>query len=110
LFTGIYSLCMLITGRLADVAQRDRLVIFSLVLWSLATLGTGLSISAPMFLFWRAVMGITESLYVSRALATIAVLHAGATRSRALAIHGSAQFAGIVGGDWYGGWVADHIG
>jgi MFS family permease len=101
---------MPLTGRLADVVRRDRLVIASLVFWSLATLGTGLSHSAPAFLFWRAVMGVTESLYVPAALATIAALHPGATRSKALAIHSTAQFAGIIAGGWYGGWAADHIG
>jgi len=110
LFIWVYSLCMPITGRLADLVRRDRLVISSLALWSLATLGTALSTSVPVFLFWRAVMGVTESLYVPAALATIAVLHPGGTRSKALAIHSSAQFAGIVAGGWYGGWAADHIG
>jgi MFS family permease len=110
LFLWVYSLCMPLTGRLADLVRRDRLVILSLVLWSLATLGTGLSGSVSAFLFWRAVMGVTESLYVPAALATIAILHPGATRSKALAIHSTAQFAGIVGGGWYGGWSADHIG
>jgi predicted MFS family arabinose efflux permease len=55
-------------------------------------------------------MGLTESLYVPAALAAIAVLHPGGTRSKALAIHSSAQFAGIIAGGWYGGWAADHIG
>jgi len=110
LFLWVYSLCMPLTGRMADRVRRDRLVIISLVLWSLATLGTALSTSAPSFLFWRAVMGVTESLYVPAALTTIAVLHPGTTRSKALAIHSSAQFAGIVIGGWYGGWAADHIG
>ena len=63
------------------------------------------------FLFWRAVMGVTESLYVPGGLGAIAVLHPGATRSRALrSIHSTAQFAGIVAGGWYGGWAGDHIG
>jgi MFS family permease len=110
LFIWVYSLCMPLTGRLADIARRDRLIISSLALWSLATLGTGLSTSVPVFLFWRTVMGITESLYVPAALAAIAVLHPGGTRSKALAIHSSAQFAGIIAGGWYGGWAADHIG
>src|SRR3984957_3217010 len=110
LFIWVYSLCMPLTGRLADVVRRDRLVISSLILWSLATLGTALSASVPAFLFWRAVMGITESLYVPAALAIIAALHPGATRSKALAIHNTAQFAGIIAGGWYGGWAADHIG
>src|SRR5215472_2950875 len=110
MFTWVYSLCMPVTGRLADRVRRDRLVVCSLVLWSLATLGTGLAASAGGFLFWRAVMGVTESLYVPAALAAIAVLHPGGTRSKALAIHSSAQFAGIIAGGWYGGWAADHIG
>jgi MFS family permease len=110
LFLWVYSLCMPLTGRLADVVRRDRLVIASLVLWSLATLGTALSASVPALLFWRAVMGITESLYVPAAYAIIAALHPGATRSKALAIHSTAQFAGIIAGGWYGGWTADHIG
>jgi MFS family permease len=110
LFIWVYSICTPFSGRLADVVRRDRLIISSLVLWSAATLGTALSTSASMFLFWRVAMGVTESLYIPAALATIAVLHPGATRSKALALHSSAQFAGIVTGGWYGGWAADHIG
>lgn len=109
-FIWVYSVCTPFSGRLADLTRRDRLIVSSLVLWSVATLGTGLSTSAPVFLFWRAVMGLTESLYMPAALISIAVLHSGATRSKALAIHSSAQFAGIVAGGWYGGWTADHIG
>lgn len=110
LFLWVYSLCMPVTGRLADLIRRDRLVLTSLLLWSLATLGTALSGTATSLLLWRAVMGVTESLYVPAALSIIAILHRGATRSKALAIHGSAQFVGIVAGGWYGGWAADHIG
>jgi predicted MFS family arabinose efflux permease len=43
------------------------------------------------------------------ALALIANFHPGATRLRALAIHGTAQFAGIVAGGWFGGWMADSV-
>jgi MFS family permease len=110
LFIWVYSICTPFSGRLADMVRRDRLIISSLVLWSAATLGTALSTSASVFLFWRVAMGVTESLYIPAALATIAVLHPGSTRSKALALHSSAQFAGIVTGGWYGGWAADHIG
>ncbi|MEO7142165.1 MAG: MFS transporter, partial [Bryobacteraceae bacterium] len=41
-FIWTYSLCMPFTGRLADLFRRDRIIIASIVLWSLATLGTGL--------------------------------------------------------------------
>ena len=100
-FTWSYSLSMPFAGRIADVVPRERLVVASLLLWSLATLGTGISRSVSSFLFWRAAMGITESLFMPAALALIATVHAEATRSRALAIFATAQFAGIFAGGWY---------
>jgi MFS family permease len=109
-FTWIYSVCMVGTGRLADLLRSDRVILCSLVLWSLATLGTALSGSAGVFLFWRAIMGVTESLYVPAALSLIVALHGSATRSRALGIHVTAQLAGIVAGGWWGGWATDRIG
>ena len=109
-FTWTYSVCMVGTGRVADLLRGDRVILCSLVLWSLATLGTALSGSAGVFLFWRAVMGVTESLYVPAALSLIVALHGPASRSRALGIHLTAQLAGIVAGGSWGGWAADRIG
>jgi MFS family permease len=110
IFLWVYSLSMPVTGRLADLYPRDRLILASLTLWSLATFATGMSHTVAALLFWRFMMGITESLYVPAALSIIAGLHTGSTRSRALSIHASAQFTGIALGGWYGGWTADHIG
>jgi len=107
IFIWVYSLCNPFVGRLADTFSRTKLIVVSIILWSLATLATGLAGSVTMFLAWRAVMGVTEALYVPPALGTIGTLHPGPTRSRALALHGSAQFAGIVAGSWFGGWMAD---
>ncbi len=109
-FLWVYALCMAVSGRIADIIPRDRIVIASLILWSLATMGSGTSASVGAFLIWRGVMGVTESLYVPAAVGLIASLHSGATRSRALSLHSTAQLSGIVAGGWYGGWAADHIG
>jgi MFS family permease len=109
-FIWVYSLCMPFMGRIADVLRRDRLVLASLLLWSLATFGTGLSSSVQTFLFWRAMMGITEALFMPAALGLVAVWHSGTTRSRALALFATGQFVGIAVGGWYGGWMADHTG
>ena len=110
LFVWSYALTMPLAGRLADIFRRDRLLIASLVLWSISTLGTALSGSVATFLGWRVMMGLTESLYFPAAMAILATLHPGPTRSRALSIHQSAQLLGIVAGGWYGGWAADQIG
>jgi MFS family permease len=109
-FNWVYCLAMPFAGRLADLVRRDRLVIGSMVLWSLATLGTGLSGSVITFLASRAAMGITEALFMPAALGLIANLHPRSTRSRALATFGTGQFVGIALGGWFGGWAADHAG
>ncbi|MBI2687947.1 MAG: MFS transporter [Acidobacteria bacterium] len=109
-FMWVYTLSMPIAGRLADVWRRDILLVSSLVLWSIATLGCGTASSESSFLAWRGVMGITESLYYPTALVAIANHYAEAARSRAMGIHQSAQFIGIILGGWYGGWAADNTG
>ena len=110
IFAWVYALCMPIAGHLSDRLRRDRMIVAGMALWSAATLGCGLSHSVFMFLLWRAVMGITESLYYPAAVSTLAAAHTGATRSKAMGIHQSAQMAGIVAGGSYGGWMADHAG
>ncbi|MGH9627562.1 MAG: MFS transporter [Bryobacteraceae bacterium] len=110
LFIFVYSGCSPIVGRLADIFRRERLVVISLLLWSLCTLATGMAGSVNAFLFWRAMMGVTEALYMPAALSIVAVVHTGSTRSTALAVHACGQMAGIVVGGWFGGWAADHWG
>jgi MFS family permease len=100
---------MPIAGRLADIFRRDRMIVASLALWSAATLACSFSGSVLVFLFWRAVMGITESLYYPAAVGTLGAAYPERVRSRAFGIHQSAQFAGLVAGGWYGGWMADRI-
>lgn len=110
IFIWVYSLSMPIAGRLADRYSPRLMIAGSIVLFSIATLGSGLSTSPAAFLFWRGAMGLTEALYFPAAAALLASLHTTATRSRALAIHQSAQFAGGAVGGWFGGWSADEVG
>ena len=109
-FIWTYSVGILISGKLADILPRPVLVLASLALWSLAILGSARSNSVSQFLFWRGAMGITEALYFPAAASLIAGFHTSVTRSRALAVHQSAQLVGGAAGGWFGGWSADHIG
>ncbi len=109
LFSWVYTLAMPFAGRLADRFRRDRLIVLSMVLWSVATLACGFANSLALFLAARIVLGLTQALYYPAAVGLLAAAHGDATRSRALGIHQSAQLAGIVIGGWYGGWMADHV-
>lgn len=109
-FLWVYTLSMPLAGKLADSFPRQTMVLLSLVLWSVATLGSGVAQSEGAFIGWRAAMGITESLYFPAAVALIASCYPDATRSRALGVHQAAQYFGVILGGWYGGWSADHVG
>jgi MFS family permease len=109
-FMWVYTLSMPIAGRLADIWRRDALLMSSLLLWSVATLGCGMAGSENSFLAWRGVMGVTEALYYPTALALLASHYPEGARSRALGFHQSGMFAGILIGGWYGGWAADNLG
>jgi MFS family permease len=109
-FTLVYSLTMPLSGWLADRFSRHRLVIASLLLWSGATAGTAIAASVETFLFWRAMMGVTEALFMPAALGMIAERHVNQTRSRALSLFATGQFVGTTLGGVLGGWMADHFG
>jgi len=106
IFIWVYGLGCVIAGQIADRYSKRRLVVISLVIWSLVTVATGFSTSAFMLLSLRAAMGISESLFMPAAIALTANAHAPGQRSRAVGLLTTAQIVGTVGGGWFGGWMA----
>jgi predicted MFS family arabinose efflux permease len=109
IFLWVYALCSPVTGQIGDRYSKRFLVVLSLVLWSLVTALTGLANSASTLLFLRALIGISESLFMPAALALTVSAHSPQTRSRALAILATAQLAGVVMGGWFGGFMAQNF-
>jgi len=108
LFLWVYGFGGLIAGQIGDRCSRKLLVVLSLVVWSVITAATGLATSALMLLALRALMGVSESLYMPSAIALTANAHAPENRSRAIAALTTAQVVGVVAGGWFGGWMGDH--
>jgi len=106
-FLWVYAFGCPIAGQLADRFSKRVLVVLSLVVWSAVTIATGFAASATMMLALRALMGISESLYMPTAIALTANAHPPELRSRAIATLTTAQIAGTVAGSWFGGWMAD---
>ena len=106
IFLWVYGLGCPIAGQIADRVSKRHLVVLSLAVWSIVTVATGLATSGFMLLWLRAGMGISESLYMSAAIALTANAHPPEKRSRAIAGLMTAQIAGTVGGAWFGGWMA----
>ena len=79
-FLWVYALCSPIAGQIGDRYSKKTLVVLSLFLWSGVTTLTGLSNSAFTLLSCRALIGITEALFMPAAVALTANAHSPATR------------------------------
>lgn len=106
-FLWVYAFGCPISGYLGDRFSKRLLVVLSLIVWSLVTIGTGLVTSAAMMLVMRGAMGVSESLYMSSAVALTANAYTAEKRSRAVSMLMTGQIAGTVAGSWFGGWMAD---
>ena len=108
-FLWVYGLCSPIAGQIGDRFSKRKLVALSLLLWSGVTALTGMSHSVTMVLVCRGLTGVTESLFGPAAVALLGNAHRPENRSRAFALYGTGQLAGIVVGGWYGGFVAQEF-
>ena len=108
-FLWIYGGLSPVAGFLADRFSRSRVIVGSLLIWSLATALTAYAQSWEQLLLSRVVMGISEACYIPAALALIADYHRGPTRSLATAIHMTGIFVGSALGG-LGGWIAERYG
>ncbi|MEI6465730.1 MAG: MFS transporter [Verrucomicrobiota bacterium] len=108
-FLWVYGLLSPFAGFLADRFSRSRLIIGSLLIWSLLTWLTGHARSFEELMVVRALMGASEAAYLPAALALIADYHRGPTRSLATGVHMMGLSVGsALGGA--GGWLAERHG
>ena len=106
-FLWVYAFGCPIAGQIGDRFSKRLLVVLSLVVWSIITVATGFAASGAILLALRAAMGVSESLYMSSAVALTANAHPPELRSRAVSMLMTGQIAGTVAGSWFGGWMAD---
>jgi MFS transporter, Spinster family, sphingosine-1-phosphate transporter len=107
LFKWVYAVLSPVGGYLADRYSRRHVIAGSLLVWSLVTWATGHVSGYQELLATRALMGVSEAFYIPAALALIADVHRGATRSRAVGFHQMGIYVGVIVGG-FGGYVADH--
>lgn len=105
-FLWVYGILSPFAGFLADRFSRSRVIIISLLVWSVVTLLTGFSKTFGELLTTRALMGISEACYIPAALALIMDYHRGSTRSLASGINIVGMMAGSSLG-FIGGWIAE---
>jgi len=109
LFLWVYALSNPIAGQIGDRYSKKKLVALSLVVWSSIMALTGLSTSAGMLLTCRALLGMSESLFMPSAVALLANAHGPRTRSLAVSVFGMGEYFGVALGGWLGSWVAQEF-
>lgn len=107
-FLWIYGLMSPLAGVIADRMSRKWLIVGSLLVWSAVTFLMGMSSSYNTIFILRAIMGVSEALYIPAGLALITEYHTGRTRSLAVGIHMTGLYMGqALGG--FGATVAHHF-
>jgi MFS family permease len=109
-FLWVYAAFSPLAGWMADRFGRRRVILASLAIWSLVTAATALARGFPALVAIRGLMGISEAFYIPAGLALISSWHGERTRSRAVGIHQSGIYAGIVLGGFGGAWIGEHYG
>lgn len=101
-FLWIYGLMSPVAGLIADRINRKWLIVGSLFVWSGVTYAMGHTNDFNTLYVLRAIMGVSEALYIPAGLSLIADYHKGSTRSLAIGIH----MTGLYFGQALGGFGA----
>lgn len=102
IFLWVYGFMSPVSGIFADKLNRKWLIVVSLFVWSGVTYCMGLADNYQQVYWLRAIMGISEALYIPAGLSLIADFHDDTTRSLAIGIH----MTGIYIGQALGGFGA----
>lgn len=106
IFLWVYGFMSPVAGMIADRLSRKWLIIASLFVWSSVTFAMGHAATFNQLYWLRAVMGISEALYIPAGLSLIADFHSSKTRSLAVGVHMTGLYMGqVLGG--FGATIAD---
>jgi MFS transporter, ACS family, D-galactonate transporter len=94
IFLWIYGFMSPLAGMIGDRVNRKWLIVGSLFVWSAVTLAMGYAQTFDQLYWLRALMGVSEALYIPAGLSLIADFHSSKTRSLAVGIHMTGLYMG----------------
>jgi len=106
----VFAVLLIPAGRLADRFGRKRLFLIGIIIFSLCSLGAGLSGRIEMLIAWRAAQAIGAAIMVPVSLAIVTLAFPAHQRGLSLGIWGA--MAGVAGGvgPTLGGVLTEYVG
>jgi EmrB/QacA subfamily drug resistance transporter len=109
-YSLVLAVLLIPAGRTADRFGRKRLFLAGIVIFSLCSLGAGLSGQIEVLIAWRAVQGIGAAIMIPASLAIVTLAFPTHQRGLALGIWGA--MSGVAGalGPTLGGVLTEYVG
>ena len=110
LFTLVYGILVPVAGFAGDLLRRKWIVFFSLLIFSVGTLFTGISNGIILLIVFRSITtGGGEAFYYPAATSLLGQFHQK-TRAMAMSIHQTSLYAGIVASGFIAGYIGENYG
>jgi MFS family permease len=106
----VFAVASLISGPVADRFGPRKVIFAGILVWSIATIGSALSTSFPMLLFFRALVGVGEGAYGPSANTLLCADAPPEKRGRAMGIYNVGMALGGTLGLCLGALLAPKIG
>ena len=109
-FNLVFALLVPISGYLGDRFSKKAMIVSSIVIWSSATMLTGLSTGVLMFIVFRSfATGLGEAMFGPANYSTIADYHKS-TRAVAMSIHQTSYYFGVIASGFLAGYIGQRWG
>ncbi|MBP7654967.1 MULTISPECIES: MFS transporter [Pseudomonadota] len=106
-YAAAYGIGLMTGARLGDMLGRRRMFLWGMAIFTIASLGCGLSPTANGLVLARIAQGLGAALLMPQVLASIRLLFEGAERTRAFAILGAVQGMAATVSQLLGGWLIE---
>lgn len=110
IYTLLFATFMPVFGKVGDMIGHQRLYIWSLLAFSIATLFCGLSRSTETLIIWRAIQGISIAPSLPAAMAIVSRHFTSEERGKAMGILGMIVAASTAMGAPLGGLITQYFG
>lgn len=110
IFNLCYAMMVPLGGWVGDKYSRKWVVTIAILFWSVATMFTGLATGVIMLILLRSVAtGGGEAFFGPANYSLLGQYHKE-TRARAMSIHQTAYYVGVILAGWLAGYIADKLG